>query len=69
MSNFDLDVPIMGKEPQEYMADLLEKNENNMIELERAKTAVAVLKQMNNRSRLLIEAAKFELNKEEAEKT
>ncbi len=65
-NNFDLDVPIMGMEPQEYMAKLLEKNENQTIEIERAKTNVAILKQMNNRSRIMLDAAKFRLKEKES---
>ena len=45
---------------------LLEKNEKQQIEIERGKLSVAILKQMNNRSRLLIDAAKFELKEKEA---
>ncbi len=65
MSNYDLDVKISGKDQQEYMADLLEKNERQEIEIERAKIAVAVLKQMNNRSRIKLEAAKFAASQQE----
>lgn len=61
MGKFDLDVPIKGKNPMEYMASLIEANENQSIEIERGKMSVAVLKQMNNRSRLLLDAAKYEL--------
>lgn len=65
IKSFELDVKILGKDPMNYMADLLEKNENQEVEIERGKLAVSVLKQMNNRSRLLLDAAKFELKRKE----
>lgn len=58
--NFGLNVKITNVPPMEYMAQLLEKNEKQEIEIERGKLAIGVLKQMNNRSRLLLDAAKFE---------
>ena len=58
---FGLDQNVDGLEPMQYMARLLEKNENQEIEIERGKLAVGILRQMNNRSRLLLDAAKFEL--------
>ena len=60
-NNFDLNHFVDGLEPMQYMARLLEKNEKQEIEIERGKLAVGLLKQMNNRSRLLLDAAKFEL--------
>ena len=66
MERFDLNVTVAGTPQQEYMAKLLEKNEKQQIEIERGKLSVAILKQMNNRSRLLIDAAKFELKEKEA---
>lgn len=68
MANFDLDAKIKGKDAIQYMADLIELNESQQIEIERGKLSVAVLKQMNNRSRLLLDAAKFELKKQETDK-
>lgn len=64
---FELDTKIAGKNAMQYMADLLEENDNQKIEIERGKLAVSVLKQMNNRSRLLLEASKYELKKKDAE--
>lgn len=52
----------------EYMAKLLEKNESQELEIERGKLAVGLLKQMNNRSRLLLDAAKFEIKCKEMSK-
>lgn len=68
MSRFELETPIEGKNAMEYMASLIEKNENQGIEIERGKLSVAILKQMNNRSRLLLDAAKYELRKAEQER-
>ena len=52
MENFGLNQEIAGKPMMQYMADLLELNDNQQIEIERGKMAVAILKQMNNVSRL-----------------
>ena len=52
----------------QYMADLLESNEQKDIEIERGKLSVAILKQMNNYSRLKLDAAKFMLKSAEARK-
>jgi len=66
--NFGLNVKVANVPPMEYMAQLLEKNEKQEIEIERGKLAIGVLKQMNNRSRLLLDAAKFEYKlKEQAD--
>ena len=65
MENFGLNQEIAGKPMMQYMADLLELNDNQQIEIERGKMAVAILKQMNNLSRLKLDAAKFELKAEE----
>lgn len=63
-----METPIEGMNAMEYMASLIEKNENQGIEIERGKLSVAILKQMNNRSRLLLDAAKYELRKAEQER-
>ncbi len=65
---FDLDVTVNGMGQQEYMAELLARNERKELELDRAKMSVAILKQMNNRSRIMLDAAKFRL-KEQVVKT
>lgn len=67
MKNFELETKIQCRDAMSYMASLIEKNERNEIEIERGKLSVAVLKQMNNRSRLLLDAAKFELKTKEFE--
>ena len=61
MENFGLNQTITGKPMMQYMADLLELNDNQQIEIERGKMAVAILKQMNNVSRLQLDAAKYAL--------
>ena len=66
MKRFEFNYKVAGKEPMDYMAELLEKNENQELQIERGKMAVAILKQVNNRHRLLIDAAKFELKELEA---
>lgn len=65
--NFGLNQQIEGVDAMSYMAQLLEKNEKQEIEIERGKLAIAVLKQMNNRSRLLLDAQKFEMKLKEQE--
>ena len=65
---FELDTKIVGKNSMTYMADLIKKVEKQEIEIESTKQVVGVLKQMNNRSRLLLDAAKFELKEAEAAK-
>lgn len=67
MEKFELKTQIAGQDAMSYMASLIEKNEKNEIEIERGKLSVSVLKQMNNRSRLLLDAAKFELKTKEFE--
>ena len=67
MKQFELETTIAGQNMMSYMANLIEKNEKNEIEIERGKLSVSVLKQMNNRSRLLLDAAKFELKTKEFE--
>ena len=67
MKDFGLNVPVSGKTQEEFMATLLEANEKQQIEIERGKLAVSIMKQMNNRSRLLLDAAKFELKSKEFE--
>lgn len=66
MERFEFNYKVAGKEPMDYMAELLEKNEKRELEIERGKMAVGILKQINNRHRLLLDAAKFELKKLEA---
>ena len=61
-----LEQKVEGKDMMQFMADLLEKNEKQEIEIERGKLSVSILKQMNNYSRLKLDAEKFELKKVES---
>lgn len=63
MENYGLETKIEGKAATEFMAELIEKNESQQIDIERGKLTVSILKQMNNRSRLLLDAEKFEYKK------
>ena len=63
---FEFNAKVMGQEPMDYMASLLEKNEKQEIEIERGKLSVSILKQMHNRNRLLVDAAKFEFKEMES---
>lgn len=58
-----LEQKVEGKDMMQFMADLLEKNEKQELEIERGKLSVSILKQMNNYSRLKLDAEKFELKK------
>lgn len=60
-----LEQKVEGKDMMQFMEDLLEKNEKQEIEIERGKLSVSILKQMNNYSRLKLDAEKFELKKVE----
>ena len=60
-SDFGLNQTVNGKPMQESLADLLERNERNEIEIERAKISIGIYKQMNNLARLKLDAAKLEL--------
>ena len=65
MKNYGLESKINGVNAMDYMSDLIERNERQDIEIERCKLSIGILKQKNNYSRLLIDAAKFELKKRE----
>lgn len=67
MDKFDLNAKISGVPAVEYMSSLIERNERQEIDIERGKLSVAILKQINNRSRLLLDAAKYELKKQQFE--
>lgn len=62
---FEFKSVVNGMGTMDYMSSLLEKNENQEIEIERGKLSVSILKQMHNRNRLLVDAAKFELKEME----
>ena len=65
--NYDFDQKVNGKSFEESLAELVERNERNEIEIERAKVSIAIYKQMNNRLRLKLDAANYELRREQFE--
>lgn len=67
MENFGLDVQIEGKPVEEYISCQMEKLEKMEVQLEKEKIKNSYLKQLNNRSRLRIDAAKFMQKKAEFE--
>lgn len=58
-------VTIKGMSMLGYMADLLERNDANKIELDRCREANKTLRQMNNQMRLQLEFDKFEYRRNE----
>lgn len=66
-NKFALDTKVGGKDINDWLADLAEKNDRLEMEIERGKLAVSISKQMNNFSRLKLDAAKYELKKLELE--
>jgi hypothetical protein len=66
-NRYGLDTKVGGKSIDVWLADLAEKNDKLEMEIERGKLAVAISKQMNNHSRLRLDAVKFELKKKEFE--
>lgn len=58
-------ITIKGKSMLGYMADLLERNDANKIELDRCREANKTLRQMNNQMRLRLESEKFEYRRNE----
>ena len=58
-------ITIKGKSMLGYMADLLERNDANKIELDRCREANKTLRQMNNLMRLQLESDKFEYRRNE----
>ena len=63
MENYGLNQKIDGMSLQEFMASQIEKNEKGELELEKAKITIGYLKQMNNCSRLSIDAARTDLKR------
>lgn len=65
MENYGLDTQIMGKDIPTFIADLLEKNESQQIEIERGKLANNMLKQLNNHAKLRLGATQLQLRQQE----
>lgn len=68
MEDFGLEQKIDGYSVADYIAKQLEAIEKKDVELEKEKIKNSYLKQLNNHSRLRLDAAKFELKKMEFEK-
>ena len=68
MKQYSLETKFSGMKMPEYIAIQLEKIEKLEVENEKEKLKIAYLKQLNNHSRLRLDAAKLELKKLEFEK-
>ena len=68
MEDFGLEQKIGGYSVADYIAKQLEAIEKKDVELEKEKIKNSYLKQLNNHSRLRLDAAKFALKKLEFEK-
>ena len=67
MENFVLDQKIESYSVADYIAKQLENIEAKEVEIEKEKVKISFLKQLNNHSRLRLDAAKFALKKAEIE--
>lgn len=67
MENFGLDQKIDSYSVADYIAKQLENIEAKEVEIEKEKVKISFLKQLNNHSRLRLDAAKFALKKAEME--
>ena len=65
--DFGLNQQVGGMSLPQYMAHILEENENQRMEIERVKMANNILKQMNNHSRLQIDSVKLDYKKDDIE--
>ena len=68
MENFGLDQTVSGMNVEEYISLQLENIEKIEVDIEKEKIKNSYLKQMNNHSRLRLDAAKYELKKAEFER-
>ena len=68
MEEFGLEQKIDGKNVAAYISAQLERIEKAEVNLEKEKIKNSYLKQLNNHSRLRLDASKFELKKMEFEK-
>jgi len=62
-SDYALDLNIQGQSISEFMASKIEALENAEVQVEKEKLIIGYLKQINNHSRLLIDAAKTDLQR------
>ena len=68
MVDFGLEQKIEGMSVTAYISAQLERIEKAEVNLEKEKIKNSYLKQLNNHSRLRLDAVKFELKKSEFEK-
>ena len=68
MVDFGLEQKIEGMNVASYISAQLERIEKTEVNLEKEKIKNSYLKQLNNHSRLRLDAAKFELKRLEFEK-
>jgi len=54
-----LQTKINGKKIPDYIAELIERNEKQQIEIERGKLTISALKQINNYSRIALDVEKL----------
>ena len=67
LKQMELDTLIGGMNQMDYMASIIDRNDHDLIAIEKGKLNIAVLQQMNNRSRIILDAYKFQLKKNEQE--
>ena len=67
MENYGLDQKIDSYSVADYIAKQLENIEAKEVEIGKEKVKISFLKQLNNHSRLCLDAAKFALKKAEME--
>jgi hypothetical protein len=67
LNQMELSATIGGMNPMDYMSSIIERNDNDMITIEKGKLSISVLQQMNNRSRIILDAYKYQLKKNELE--
>ena len=68
MVDFGLEQKIEGRSVAAYISAQLERIEKAEVSLEKEKIKNSYLKQLNNHSRLRLDAAKYELKKAEFER-
>jgi hypothetical protein len=49
LNQMELSATIGGMNPMDYMSSIIERNDNDMITIEKGKLSISVLQQMNNR--------------------
>ena len=67
MQQMELATPVGGMNAMDYMVTVIERNDNDQITIEKGKLTISVFQQMNNRSRIILDAYKYQLKKNELE--